>query len=565
MDRTVRDALDDATLAGIGEVIARLTYQPVVSVIMPVFDPPPDLLRAAIDSVRSQLYTNWEMCIADDCSSDPLVAAILGEYEAKDSRITVTRRNVIGHVSASCNTALSLATGDLVGCLNHDDLLSKHALALAVAALRDNPDAGIIYSDEDRVDGNGRRHSPYFKPDFDPLLLVGKNFLNRLCIFRRDLVTGVGGYREGYEGSQDWDLALRVSERLTPERVVHIPHVLYHRRAHANPTSSMLSVRPYAVDAGRHAVTDHLERTGGSGRVTRIPRSGNARVMWEVSEAAPRVNIIVPTRDGSLLQRCIESVLAFTTYPNFQLVVVDNASRSLSTLDCLRAYDDKITVIRDEREFSFSAINNAAVRQTVGDLICLLNDDTEVISGDWLTELVGQVLQPEVGAAGAKLYYDDGRIQHAGVVLGINGVAGHSHRSFDRLSPGYFGCLQVAHNVSAVTAACMVVRREAWNQVGGLDEQNLPIAYNDVDFCLRLREAGWRVVWTPYAEMFHHESVSRGPDIEGPRAADFLHESDYMQKKWGPQVLRNDPYYNPNLSLEAEDFSLAWPPRSSYL
>jgi GT2 family glycosyltransferase len=558
------DTLDDAARIAVSERVVRLAYQPTVSVIMPVFEPPPEVLRAAIDSVRHQLYTNWELCIADDGSSAPHVGAILGEYEAMDSRITVARRDLNGHISAACNTALALATGEWVACLDHDDLLAEHALALAVAALADHPEAGIIYSDEDKFDGDGKRHSPYFKPEFDPLLLVGQNFLNHLCVFRRDLVNEVGGYREGYEGSQDWDLALRVSERLTPERVVHVPHVLYHWRAHAGSTASLVSAKPYAVDAGRRAVMDHLVRTGRSGRVTRIPRSGHTRVTWDVPEPAPHVSIIIPTRDGSLLQRCIESVLAFTTYPNFELVVVDNASRSFPTLDYLRAYGDRVEVIRDERQFNFSAINNVAVQRTAGELICLLNDDTEVITGDWLMELVGNVLQPGVGATGAKLYYDDGRIQHAGVVLGINGVAGHSHRFFDRLSSGYFGRLQVAQNLSAVTAACMVVRREAWDQVGGLDEQNLPIAFNDVDFGLRLREAGWSIVWTPYAEMFHHESVSRGPDVVGPRVPDFVREFDYMQKRWGPRVLRNDPYYNPNLSLTAEDFSLAWPPRVSY-
>jgi GT2 family glycosyltransferase len=558
------DCLDDAMRAAIRDRVVGLSYQPTITVIMPVFNPPPDLLRAAIDSVRAQLYTNWELCIADDCSPDVHVAETLGGYAALDPRIKVARRNENGHISAACNTALSLATGDWVVCLDHDDILAEHALALAVTALADHPDAGIVYSDEDKLDGGGTRHEPYFKPEFDPLLLIGQNFLNHLCMLRRELVTAVGGYREGYEGSQDWDLALRVSELLSPERVVHVPHVLYHWRAHGASTASALSAKPYAVEAGRRAVMDHLARTGRSGSVTRIPRSGHNRVTWDLPEPAPKVSVVIPTRDGSLLERCVESVLAFTTYPNFELVVVDNSSRTLPTLAYLRSNDDRVRVIRDERQFNYSAINNHAVEQTEGDVICLLNDDTEVIGGDWLTELVSHLLQPGVGAVGAKLYYDDGRIQHAGVVLGIHGVAGHSHRFFDRLSAGYFGRLQLAQNMSAVTAACMVVRREAWDQVGGLDEENLAIAFNDVDFCLRLRDAGWRVVWSPYAELIHHESVSRGPDVVGPRVPEFVREFDYIQRRWGPLILRNDPYYNPNLSLSAEDFSLAWPPRVSY-
>jgi glycosyltransferase involved in cell wall biosynthesis len=561
------DTLDDTTRGAIRDRVALLGHQPLISVIMPVYNPPPDLLRAAVESVRGQLYTNWELCLADDCSTDGHVAEILADFEGLDPRIKVVRREKNGHISAASNSALSLASGTWVSCLDHDDVLAEHALALVALALADHPDAGIVYSDEDKLDDAGTRHDPYFKPDFDPLLLVGQNYLSHLCAFRRDLVGEVGGYREGYEGSQDWDLTLRVSELLAPGQVVHIPHVLYHWRAHSGSTASGLSAKPYAVDAGRRAALDHLVRTGRSGHITgaRIGSSGFNRVTWSSPQPEPPVTIIVPTRDGgAVLQRCIESVLAMTTYTNFQVVVVDNASRSLATLHYLRDNDARVTVIRDERPFNYSAINNFAVGQTSGDLICLLNDDTEVISEGWLTEMVAHVMQPGVGAVGAKLYYPDGRIQHGGVILGIHGVAAHSYNLSGRLSPGYFGRLQMAQHMSAVTAACMVVRRQAWDVVGGLDEHNLPVAFNDVDFCLRLRESGWGVVWSPYAELFHYESISRGADDVGPRAAEFAREVDYMQKRWGPQVLRNDPYYSPNLTLVAGDFSMAWPPRVSY-
>ena len=558
------DTLDDAARRAIRDRVAQLAHQPLISIIMPVYNAPAEFLRAAVESVRAQLYDNWELCIADDCSSEAHVAEILAEYQAIDTRIKVVRRDANGHIAAASNSALSLATGDWVGCLDHDDTLAEHALALVAIATADEPDAGIVYSDEDKLDGAGARQDPYFKPDFDPLLLVGQNYINHLCLFRRHLVIEAGGYREGYEGSQDWDLLLRVSELVPPDKVIHIPHVLYHWRAHSASTASVLSSKPYAVDAGRRAVVDHLARTGRSGRVTRIPVSGHNRVTWDLPDPAPLVSLIIPTRDGTLLERCLESLFAFTTYPNFEITVVDNSSRTLPTLAYLRAHDDRVKVIRDERPFNYSAINNAAVAQSSGEIVCLLNDDTEVIAGDWLSELVGQVLQPGVGAAGAKLYYDDGRIQHAGVILGMLGVAGHSYRLFDRLSSGYFGRLHLAQHLSGVTAACMVVRREAWDQVRGLDEVNLPIAFNDVDFGIRLREAGWGIVWSPYAELFHHESVSRGPDDVGPRAAEFAREAEYVQKRWGPEVLRHDPYYNPNLSIVAEDFSLAWPPRVSY-
>ena len=561
------DTLDDAARAAIRDRVARLAHQPLLTVIMPVYNPPPDLLREAVESVRAQLYPNWELCIADDCSSDAQVAEILADYAATDARIKVTTRDTNGHISLASNTALAMATGAWVGCLDHDDVLAEHALALVATAIADHPGAGIVYSDEDKLDSGEVRHGPYFKPDYDPLLLLGQNYLSHLCMFRRDLVTEAGGYREGYEGSQDWDLTLRVSELVAAADVVHIPHVLYHWRVHAGSTASGLAAKPYAVDAGRRAVADHLARTGRPARVTpaRIGSSGFNRVSWDPPGTEPLVSIIIPTRDGGpVLRRCVDSVMAMTTYANTEIVVVDNASRDVDTLEYLRAHQGRMTVLRDERPFNFSAINNAAVRRASGELICLLNDDAEVIGEDWLSEMVGHVSQPGIGAVGAKLYYDDGRVQHGGIVLGMHGVAAHSYRFSARLSPGYGGRLQLAQHMSAVTASCMVIRREAWDQVGGFDEEHLPGAFNDVDFCLRLRQSGWATVWTPYAELFHHRPVGRGGDDAEPRAEDLSPEYAYMQSRWGPEVLLCDPYYNPNLSLEAEDFSLAAPPRASY-
>ncbi len=515
------DTLDDEGRRRLEARLQALSNRPRISVLMPVYNPPPDLLRGAIESVRDQIYPEWELCIADDCSTDPTVVRVLDDYAASDPRIKVVRRAENGHISAASNTALSLASGRWVALLDHDDLLAPHALALVALELAEHPEAALVYSDEDKIDEAGRRRDPFFKPDFDPLLLTGQNFVSHLSVFRKDLVDTAGGYREGYEGSQDWDLTLRVSERVPAAQVRHIPHVLYHWRVHASSTAALVSAKPYAVDAGRRAVNDHLERTGRPGQVTRIGKSGHNRVAWALPDPAPRVSIVVPTRDGRLLQRCIDSVLAFTQYPDFEMVVVDNSSESLPTLQYLQSYDERLKVLRDERPFNYAELNNAAVQHTTGDVVCLLNDDTEVISGEWLTEMVSQVLQPGVGAVGAKLYYDEARIQHAGVVLGVYGVAGHAFRMFDRLSPGYFGNLQLAHRMSAVTAACAVLRREAWDAIGGFDEKNLPVAFNDIDFCLRLREAGWEIVWTPYAELYHHESTSRGLDTAGPRAAAF--------------------------------------------
>ena len=557
------DTMDDSARASIRRRLAGLTEPPLVSVILPVYNTPAPFLKATIESVIDQIYPNWELCIADDHSSAAHVATILSDYAGRDARIKVTFRSENGHISAASNTALAMTTGQWIVPLDHDDLLAEHALALGMLAWHEHQDAGVIYSDEDKIDAQGLRQLPYFKPDFDPLLLLGQNYLTHLLFLRSDLVAAAGGYRSGYDGSQDWDLILRVTELLEPRHVLHVPHVLYHWRAHDDSTSSSVLAKPYAVDAGQRAVVDHLARMDLRAVVSRIPWSGHNRITWQLPDSPPLVSIIIPTRDGALLRRCIDSILAFTSYPNFELVVVDNGSEEFTTLEYLRENEAHMTVIRDERPFNFSALNNAAVKRTSGAVLCLLNDDTEVISEDWLDEMVSQLLMPGVGAVGAKLYYPDGRIQHGGVIVGIGSVAGHAHRMSDRLSPGYCGRLLVAQNFSAVTGACMVVRRPVWDQVGGLDEEHLAIAFNDVDFGLRLRQAGWRVVWTPHATLYHHESVSRGTETAAARVRGYGEEVRYMQSHWG-EVMKRDPAYNPNLTAETEDFALAWPPRVSY-
>lgn len=555
------DTIDDSARHHIAARVAELDAQPLISVVLPTYNTPAEYLRAAIESVRSQIYANWELCIADDCSTEPHVAQILDEYADSDDRITWRRRPSNGHISAASNSALDLANGQWVALLDHDDVLAEHALALAAIALAGVPDAGMLYSDEDKIDAMGRRHSPYFKPDFDPLLLLGQNCISHLTLVRRDLVSAVGGFREGYEGSQDWDLVLRISELLDPSQIVHVPHVLYHWRDHPGSAAASVSAKPYAHTAGRMAVADHLERTGHAAEVTSIVLNGFNRVHWSLPEPNPLVSVIIPTRDGKTLPRCVDSLLSMTTYRRFEVLVVDNGSTQSTTLDYLRSREANVTVIRDERPFNFSALNNEALKHASGDAICLLNDDTEITSGTWLDEMVGLLYQPGVGAVGAKLLYDDGRIQHAGITLGIHGVAGHPHRHQDRLSFGYMGRLLLVQSLSAVTAACMLVRREAWDQVGGFDERRLPVAFNDVDFCLRLIEAGWRVAWTPHAELVHHESISRGPDTR--RESEFASEVHYMRSRWG-EWLRNDPAYNPNLSLVSENWGFAFPPRVSY-
>ena len=554
------DVLGDADRKALRLRCNAIADPPLISVILPVYNTPPQYLREAIDSVRSQLYPHWELCIADDASTDPQVLAIADGYATEDSRITVVRRTENGHISAASNSALGISTGRWVALLDHDDRLREEALALMAIAADEHPSAGLLYSDESIVDAEGNRLSAYFKPDFDPLLLLGMNHVCHLAVLRADLVEEVGGFREGLEGSQDWDLLLRVSELLDRDQVVHVRHLLYDWRSHPASTAQSLAAKPYAANSGLRAVVDHLERTHQDATVATIPALGWNRVRWPLPDEPPLVSIIVPTRDGKWLERCLTSVWGLTTYPNYEVVVVDNGSASHKTLAFLQVNEGRLTVIRDDRAFNYSRLNNEAVARARGSIVCLLNDDTEVITPDWLDEMVAQVLRPGVGAVGAKLYYDNGTVQHAGVVLGIGGVAGHVHRGLDRLEIGYFGRAVCVQQLSAVTGACMVVRREAWEQVSGLNETDLAIGYNDVDFCLRLGEAGWTVTWTPYAELYHHESLTRGSDVEGANAERLSAEGRYMHEIWGMR-LREDRAYNPNLTLVYEDFSLAFPPR----
>ena len=558
----VFDSLDRAERWHLEQSLGRLERFPLISVVVPVYNPPPQYLREAVESVRAQIYGRWELCIADDCSTDPKVAEVLVEAAADDDRIKVVRRAENGHISAATNSALDIALGEWVAFMDHDDLLAPHALAVMALSLSAHPGAVLAYSDEDKVDDSGHRFDPYFKPDFDPLLLLGQNYMTHLFVARRDFVQRVGGTRLGFEGAQDWDLALRLCEQVDKSRIVHVPHVLYHWRAHEASTAEALAAKPYATNAGRLAVEQHLERRQLSATVTTIAESGHNRIEWNVPDPAPKVSVIIPTRDGRYLEQCVKSLLGMTEYPNFEVLVVDNGSENPAILDFLASREDaRFRVRRDARPFNYSALNNAAVTDVDGELVCLLNDDTEIVNPSWLSEMVGNISHDGVGVVGAKLYYGDGRIQHAGVILGIGGVAGHPYRRWAHDSLGYMGRLLLAQSMSAVTGACMLVRRLAWLQVGGLDETRLAVAFNDVDLCLKILQAGWRVVWTPWAELMHYESVSRGPETS--RIDAFAAEIRCMQERWGLELER-DAAYNPNLTLIDEDWSLAWPPRRSY-
>lgn len=556
------DTLDEERRRGIKNKIDEMKFQPKISIVMPVYDPPLHLLEEAILSVRKQLYPEWELCIADDASKNDAVRVLLGRNAEEDSRIKIVYRNENGHISAASNSALELATGEYVALMDNDDLLPEHALFWVAQAIIGNPDAGLIYSDEDKINETGERYDPYFKCAFNYELFLAQNMICHLAVYRRDLIEAVGGFRVGFEGSQDYDLALRVTEQISVSRVVHVPRVLYHWRAIAGSTALSSDEKYYAVEAGRRAVSEHLQRNGLSAFVEPAPEVPYMnRVRFVSPGLLPLVSIIIPTRDCSeLLGLCINSILQRTSYSTYELIIIDNGSVEPKTAQLFEKLPkDKITIVHDNSPFNYSAINNLGAKVAKGKYLCLMNNDIEIITPDWLEEMLSFAVNPDVGCVGARLWYPDGRLQHGGIILGINGVAGHAYKKSLRSQTGIMNRAKLHQNLSAVTGACLLVGRHIYEKVGGLDE-TFVVALNDVDFCLRVREAGYRNVWTPYAEMFHHESASRGLDDSPEKQDRFYGEFLRMQKRWGNDLL-NDPAYSPNLTLDFEDCSLAWPPR----
>lgn len=540
-------------------VIDKLPKQPLISVVMPVYNPRIEWLRECLDSVLAQHYPHWQLCIADDASSDPAVREVLAEYAARDGRIQVEYREDNGHICAASNSALALAEGEFVALLDHDDCLSPHALFHVAEALHRHPDAGLLYSDEDKLNEAGERFDPHFKPQWNPDLLLAQNYISHLGVYRTGLVREVGGFREGFEGSQDHDLVLRVCERLAAEQIVHIPHVLYHWRAGEGSTALQSDEKDYTTRAGVAAVREHVQAQVPGAEVVEGHYPNTYRVRWPLPERLPLVSLLIPTRDRvEILKPCVDAILERTDYPHFEVLILDNQSTCIKTLDYMRdisCRDDRVRVLRWNEPFNYSAINNYGALYARGEILGLVNNDIEPINSDWLCEMVRQVCRPEIGCVGAKLYYPNDTVQHGGVILGLGGVAGHSHKHFHRDHPGYFYRLKLVQNLSAVTAACLLLRKSVFEQVGGLNEENLPIAFNDVDLCLKVRKAGYRNLWTPYAELYHHESVSRGADDNPAKRARANSEVAYMRRTWS-KALDDDPAYNPNLTLDYEDFSL---------
>ncbi len=541
-----------------------LLRQPRISVLLPVYNPDLTLLAAAIESVRGQSYENWELCLADDASTEPATRPFLEQLAASDRRIHITFREKNGHIAAASNSALALATGSWCALLDQDDLLAPDALAWVACEIAAHPDARLIYSDEDKIDLAGARSNPYFKGSWDPEFFLAQNYFNHLGVFETELLRGVGGFREGYDGAQDHDLVLRCSERIDAAQIRHIPRVLYHWRSAPGSVAATPAAKPYAAAAARRAIADYLARNHIAGRVEACPENAEAhRVVYEIPDPAPLVTIIIPTRDrAALLRRCLESLRSLTNYSAYEIVIVDNGSTEPEALAYFRELEAaaQARIILDAGPFNFSQLNNFAAAEARGDVLAFLNNDIEATEAGWLGELVSHAVRPGVGAVGARLWYGDDTLQHGGVILGLGGVAGHSFLRMPRGHHGYFDRAVLQRRCSAVTGACLVTRREVFAQLGGFDAENLPVDFSDIDYCLRAAEQGLATIWTPAANLLHAESISRGHHRSPADQARFFREASYMHSRHGAALL-NDPFYNPNLSLQLPGYALAFSPR----
>ncbi|WP_235949770.1 glycosyltransferase family 2 protein [Paenibacillus apii] len=534
-------------------VIEDFKYKPLISVILPVYNVDEVWLRKCIDSVRNQLYPYWELCVSDDASKKEHIKTVLSEYEILDDRIRVVFREENGHISDSSNSALDIALGEYIALLDHDDEMSVDALYEVAKLINRHPDADMIYSDEDKIGVDGVRHSPFFKPDWSPDLLLTHMYTCHLGVYRKSIVDKVGRFRKGVEGSQDFDLALRVTEQTSS--IYHIPKILYHWRTIPESTASGSGAKNYTHFAGLTAVNDTLKRRNINGWIEELDGYANFyRVHYNV-ESEPLVSIIIPTKDNStILSNCLDSIYKTTKYNNYEIIIVDNGSKEAETFRLFSVWKkklaNKINILTVNTPFNFSELNNKAVSVAKGELFLFLNNDIEVIEENWLNDMIGAALREEIGAVGAYLIYPDNTVQHSGLTLGL-GVQraagdGHHHRPIN--DPGYFGALISVKNVSAVTAACLMVKRSVFEEIGGFDEE-LSVAYNDVDLCLSIRKAGYLNIWLPYVQLIHHESKTRGYDNTNSKLERLNREADYLKDKWG-ETLNSDVYYNPNLSLD---------------
>ncbi len=528
-----------------------------ISILVPLYNTPQAYLREMIRSVQKQTYSDWELCLADGSDAEHGdVGDVVAEFAATDRRIVYQKLERNLGISGNTNACIDMASGDYIALFDHDDLLHPSALYEVMRAICDKG-ADFIYTDENTFSKSVKNaYCPHHKPDFSPDLLRSYNYICHFTVFARSLLDRVGGFRSECDGSQDYDMILRLTE--VAKCIVHIPIILYYWRAHRNSVASDISAKPYTLVAAKRAISEHLERVGLCGTVTDSAIPSTYRIRYEIPEK-PLISIVIPNMDHiDLLERCIRSITTLTTYPQYEILIVENNSRRAETF----AYYDKITaeypnirVLRWAYEFNYSKINNFALQEVKGTYTVLLNNDIEIITPEWLEEMLMFVQRPDVGAAGMMLYYPDDTVQHAGVILGVGGIAGHSHKYYQRGDGGYMSRMTLAQDLSAVTAAAMMLKTAVFREVGGFEE-SLAVAFNDVDLCMKIRRAGYLIVFTPYAEAYHHESKSRGLEDTPQKQKRFYEETETFRARWQKELDAGDPYYNPNLTLEHENFGL---------
>lgn len=532
-------------------------YQPVFSIVVPLYKTPRKYLSQLIQSVKEQTYANWELCLSDGSGADSPLQDYLQKLSGQDNRIKNIYTGEQLQISQNTNAALKAAKGDFIVFADHDDLLTPDALYECVKAINENPKTEMIYSDEDKVSMNGKKYfQPHFKSDYNPDLLCSMNYFCHLVAAKKTLVEKAGYLKPEFDGAQDYDFVLRCTENT--EHIHHIPKVLYHWRAHADSTAENPESKRYAFEAGRRAVQAHYDRLGIPAEVEEGEYPGLYRTTYKWKEQ-PLVSILIPNKDHiDDLANCINSIETKSEYRNYEFIIIENNSEEEETFAYykkLEAENPKAHVVYWKGEFNYSAINNVGAKAAKGEYLLLLNNDTEIINPDCLWQLLGYCMREEVGIVGARLYYPDNTVQHAGVVVGFGGIAGHAFIGFGREENGYFSRIICAQDYSAVTAACMMTKKSVFDKVGGLTE-DLKVAFNDIDYCMKVRETGKLVVYNPYAELYHYESKSRGLEDSPEKKERYYREMEYFVKKWPDIMEQGDPYYNPNLTLSKADFSL---------
>lgn len=527
------------------------------SILVPLYNTPQKFLKHMIRTVLKQTYANWELCLADGSDVEHGdVRRICERYAKKDPRIRYRKLEKNMGISGNTNACMDMATGDYIALFDHDDLLHPAALYENMKAICEQG-ADFIYTDENTFhDTPSDAFCPHFKPDYAPDTLRANNYICHFTTFSRDLLEKTGKFRPECDGSQDFDMVLRLTENAS--KIVHIPKILYYWRAHRGSVAENVGAKPYVIEAAKRAIRDHLQRVGLKGEVLDSMVPSMYRLRYEI-EGTPLVSILIPNYEHKAdLEKCLNSVYEKSTYQNFEIIVIENNSTSqeiFAFYEEIKKKWNNLKVVVWDGPFNYSAINNYGAQFASGQHILLLNNDTEVISPDWIQEMLMYSQRKDVGAVGAKLYYPDNTIQHAGLGIGLLAVAGHLHRGFERNHPGYMGRLIYAQNLSAVTAACVMIRRDVWDEIGGLDE-SFAVAFNDVDMCMRIRKAGYLIVWTPYAELYHYESKSRGLEDTQEKRKRFERELHQFRIRWAKELAGGDPYYNPRLPLDREDFGL---------